>query len=409
MKKHKEKEDKHMKSKIILSVSILLLGVFLIAGCDSLPALPGQATEEAEATEIPIVIADTEIISEGRLVPNQYVNLSFKSGGQVVELLVEEGEVVDEGQVMARLGNREQLEAAVAATQVELLNAEQARDKLFENSDVSTALAYQAVTDARDALRDGERYRNNLLAGSRQTDIDTARADVIVLKERLDDARADYKEYENKTDDNLKRAALLSKFAEAQQRYDNAVRLLNNLQGSPSELDTTIAEANVSVAEASLALAELEYEKVKDGPDPDQLSVVEARISAAQANLAAAESALDNIELVAPIAGTIVDLDIKLGEQVAPGQPVVVLADFSQWAVETDDLTEIEVPDISIVQAVTVTPDALPDLELSGTVESIKDIYEEKRGDITYTARIVLDESDPRLRWGMTVVVVFEE
>ncbi len=390
-------------------ISVLLLGVFLITGCDSLPALPGQATEEAEATEIPIVIADTEIISEGRLVPNQYVNLSFKSGGQVVELLVEEGEVVDEGQVLARLGNREQLEAAVAATQVELLNAEQARDKLFENSDVSTALAYQAVTDARDALRDGERYRNNLLAGSRQTDIDTARADVIVLKERLDDARADYKEYENKTDDNIKRAALLSKFAEAQQRYDNAVRLLNNLQGSPSELDTTIADANVSVAEASLALAELEYEKVKDGPDPDQLSVVEARISAAQANLAAAESALDNIELVAPIAGTIVDLAIKLGEQVAPGPPVVVLADFSQWAVETDDLTEIEVPDISIGQAVTVTPDALPDLELSGTVESIKDIYEEKRGDITYTARIVLDESDPRLRWGMTVVVVFEE
>ncbi len=390
-------------------ISVLLLGVFLITGCDSLPALPGQATEEAEATEIPIVIADTEIISEGRLVPNQYVYLSFKSGGQVVELLVEEGEVVDEGQVLARLGNREQLEAAVAATQVELLNAEQARDKLFENSDVSTALAYQAVTDARDALRDGERYRNNLLAGSRQTDIDTARADVIVLKERLDDARADYKEYENKTDDNIKRAALLSKFAEAQQRYDNAVRLLNNLQGSPSELDTTIADANVSVAEASLALAELEYEKVKDGPDPDQLSVVEARISAAQANLAAAESALDNIELVAPIAGTIVDLAIKLGEQVAPGPPVVVLADFSQWAVETDDLTEIEVPDISIGQAVTVTPDALPDLELSGTVESIKDIYEEKRGDITYTARIVLDESDPRLRWGMTVVVVFEE
>jgi multidrug resistance efflux pump len=386
-----------------------LVLLILLTACDSLPALPGQSTEEAESTEIPIVIADTEIISEGRLVPNQYVNLSFKSGGQVVELLVDEGEVVEEGQVMARLGNREQLEAAVAATQVELLNAEQARDKLFENSDVSTALAYQAVTDARDAQRAAERYVNNLEAGSRQTDIDTARADVIVLKERLDDAREDYKVYENKTDDNLKRAALLSKFADAQQRYDNAVRLLNNLQGSPSELDMAIADANVSVAVASLALAEQEYEKVKDGPDPDQLAVVEARISAADANLTAAESALDNIELVAPIPGTIVDLDIKVGEQVSPGQPVVVLVDFSQWAVETDDLTEIEVPDISIGQPVTVTPDALPDLELTGTVESIKDIYEEKRGDITYTARIILDESDPRLRWGMTVVVVFEE
>jgi len=158
-----------------------------------------------------------------------------------------------------------------------------------------------------------------------------------------------------------------------------------------------------------LALAEQEYEKVKDGPDTAQLTIIEARIAAADANLAAAESALDNIELVAPIPGTIVDLNLKVGEQVSPGQPVVVLADFNHWAVETDDLTEIEVPDISIGQSVTVTPDALPDLELTGTVDSIKDIYEEKRGDITYTARIILDDSDPRLRWGMTVVVVFKE
>jgi multidrug resistance efflux pump len=395
-----------MKKKYFLSLITSLVLLTLLTACDSI--MPASTTE-AESTEIPIVIADTEIISEGRLVPNQYVNLSFKSGGQVVELLVDEGEVVDEGQVMARLGNREQLEAAVAAVQVELLNAEQARDKLFENSDVSTALAYQAVTDARDALRDGERYKNNLEAGSRQTSIDTARADVIVLTEKLNDAREDYKGYENKTDDNLKRAALLSKFADAQQKYDNAVRLLNNLQGSPSELDTAIADANVSVAAASLALAEQEYEKVKDGPDPAQLTIIEARIAAADANLAAAESALDNIELVAPIPGTIVDLNLKVGEQVSPGQPVVVLADFNHWAVETDDLTEIEVPDISIGQSVTVTPDALPDLELTGTVESIKDIYEEKRGDITYTARVILDDSDPRLRWGMTVVVVFKE
>jgi hypothetical protein len=54
-------------------------------------------------------------------------------------------------------------------------------------------------------------------------------------------------------------------------------------------------------------------------------------------------------------------------------------------------------------------PDALPDLELTGTVESIDDFFEEKRGDVTYTARILLNESDPRLRWGMTVVVTFEE
>jgi hypothetical protein len=58
---------------------------------------------------------------------------------------------------------------------------------------------------------------------------------------------------------------------------------------------------------------------------------------------------------------------------------------------------------------VLVTADALPDLELSGTVESIGEVFEEKRGDITYTVRVALDERDERLRWGMTTVVAFEK
>ncbi len=396
-----------MNSKLLkLMIVSLVVGV-LLASCSSI--MP-SSTEEAAATEIPIVVADTEVIVEGRLVPNDYVNLSFKSGGQVVEVPVEEGDLVGEGDVIARLGNREQLEVAVANAELELLNAGQARQDLFENADVTLASAEQAVADARDAVRDSERYINNLKAGSRQTDIDTARADVILLKERLDDAREDYQPYENKEDDNVKKATLLSKFADAQRKYDDAVRLLNNLQGNPSELDMAIAEANLAVAQAQLALAEDKYEKVQStGADPDDLAAADARIKAAEANLVAAQVALENIELIAPFTGTIVDLGLKVGEQVSPGQPVVVLADFSQWVVETDDLTEIEVPRISLGQSATVVPDALPDLELSGTVESISDLYEEKRGDITYTARILLDENEEDLRWGMTVVVTFVE
>ncbi|MCK5313469.1 MAG: efflux RND transporter periplasmic adaptor subunit, partial [Anaerolineales bacterium] len=174
-------------------------------------------------------------------------------------------------------------------------------------------------------------------------------------------------------------------------------------------LDLAIAEADLSVAEAQLALAESNYEKVKAGPDPDDLAAAEARITAAETNILAAQTALENIELRAPFPGTLVDLGLKVGEQVSPGMPVAVLVDFANWKVETDDLTEIEVPDIYVGQPVTVTPDALPDLELNGTVEYISDLYEEKRGDITYTARILLDEDDERLRWGMTVVVTFDE
>ena len=116
-----------------------------------------------------------------------------------------------------------------------------------------------------------------------------------------------------------------------------------------------------------------------------------------------------DLDLVATIDGSVVDLNLTPGEQVTPGRPVVTLANFSQWYVETDNLTEIEVVDINLDQEVSIVPDALPEITLSGQVESIKDLFEEKRGDITYTTRILVSEVDPRLRWGMTVVVTFEE
>ena len=43
---------------------------------------------------------------------------------------------------------------------------------------------------------------------------------------------------------------------------------------------------------------------------------------------------------------------MKAGETAAPGVPVVMLADLSNWLVETDDLTEIKVPNIKEGQAV---------------------------------------------------------
>jgi multidrug resistance efflux pump len=393
-----------MRSRMIIYTCLLLLVGSLTVACGSI--MPSSA-DQAEPTQIPVVVADTQVVAEGRLVPNQFVNLAFKTGGQVAEVEVNEGETVNAGQIIARLTNQEQLEAAVANAEMELLNAQQAQDALMENADVNAALDLQAIADAKDALREAERYYTNLQAGGRPTDIDQAKADVVLLKDSLDEAQKKFNDYANKPEDNLRRATLLSKLAEAQQIYDNAVRLLNNLQGSANDLDLAIAQADIAVAEAQLALAEQDYADLEDGPDPDEMAAAEARINAAETNIQAARVALDNIELLAPLDGTVVDLGVKEGELVNPGQAVVVLADFSQWIVETDDLTEIEVPEINPGQTVTITPDALPDIELSGTVESINDLFEEKRGDVTYTAKIRLEESDPRLRWGMTVVVTF--
>ncbi|KAA3646503.1 MAG: HlyD family efflux transporter periplasmic adaptor subunit [Chloroflexi bacterium] len=390
-----------MKSNITKLSLLALLAAILLAACG------GGGTPESDATDIPVVVDNFDVIAEGRLVPADSASLSFPSGGRVLEILVEEGESVNAGDPLARLSNFDQLRASVASAEAERVSAQQALDDLVDNADLAAAETLKQIADARDAIRDAERKINNLNYGSREVDINSAQAQVVILRDKLEDAEEDYEPYADKPENNLTRAGFLSKLADAQRSYDDAVRILNNRLAAANDIDLALAEAELAIAEAQLAVSENNYEEVKDGPDPDLLANSEARLDAAEASLAAAEAALAEAQLTTPIDGTVVEVDIKIGEQAAPGEPAVVVADFSAWEVETDNLTEIEVPQISVGQVVSITPDALPELDLAGTVISISDLFEEKRGDVTYTTVIELDEVDERLRWGMTVVVTF--
>jgi len=383
------------------------------------------------------VVDDFAVIAEGRLVPNETVQLSFVTAGQLVEILVSEGTDVKTGDVIARLGDREPLEASLAAAELELLgsqfeltsarlellNAQKMYDELFENWPIQVTQAQQELINTRQAVHDTERDLNYKTTTAAQFDIDVAWTQVVLAEDALEDAEEKFEPYENKPEGNLVRANFQSKLARAQKAYDAAVRNYNAIKGTANEFDISQAEASNDTAVARLEQAQKDYDELVEGPDSDEVALAEAGIESAQARIAAAEgrtdtarvnivaaqAALEDMDLTAPFDGTIVTLDMISGEQVTPGVPVAVLADFSQWFVETDNLTEIEVVDVTENQAVTFIPDALPDVVLSGNVDRIDDIFEEKRGDITYTTRIRVDEIDSRLRWGMTVVVTFED
>jgi multidrug resistance efflux pump len=401
-------------------VAVLIFFGLIISACSTI--IPTES--EPEVTEIPVIIADTRVVADGMLVPRDFVNLAFVSGGEVAEVLVAEGDSVSEGDVLARLSGREQLESAVAAAGLELQAAENEllaaqvdRRALDDDLSIAQTQALDAVTQAKDAVRTAERRVRSWSNPADQADIDEAKAAVILAQDALEKAQDRYEPYADKPESNLTRANRLAQLAAAQQKYDDASRRLNNLQGtSGDEFDLNQAEAELQIAQSRLERAESDLAMFQEGPDPDavlladsRIATAETRIATAESALLAAESALSDLDLVATMDGTVVELDLHPGEQVSPGRPVITLADFSRWYVETDNLTEIEVVDVSLDQAVEIIPDALPEITLFGEVESISNTFEEKRGDITYTTRILLEEIDPRLRWGMTVVISFEE
>ena len=419
-----------MKTKHVFLL-VILLSTFFLSACAT-----ASAKEQGNPTALP-PIQDFSVVAEGRLVPNQSVYLGFVSGGQVDEILVEEGDIVKSGDFIARLGDRETLEANLStaeldtlaaeleltAANLELLNAQKAYDDLFENWPDMAIQAEQNLTDARQAAHDADRTLGYRTGTADQMDIDVAWSQVVLTEKALEDAGEKFEPYANKPEDNLARANFQSKLAQAQKAYDRAVSHYNALKDPASNFEISQAEASNNIAKARLAQALKDYSELLEGPDPDDIALAEAMIQAAETRIAAAEgrmktawvnivsaqAALDNLDLVAPFDGVIVDLNLILGEQVTPGNPVATLVDFSQWHIETDNLTEIEVVDVAVGQAVTIVPDALPDVELAGSVEAIDDFFVEKHGDVTYTTRIQVDQIDPRMRWGMTVVVTFEQ
>ena len=400
-------------------VGILIAGLVLGA-CGAIPQ-PGAA--DGTVTPLPPSIAEAEIVVDGRLVPRETVALAFDTSGQISEVLVEEGDVVKAGDVLARLGNREALEASIASAklelasaQQELLSAQDALNQLTKDLPERQTQALQDLTDAKDALRKADIKYSNINSPASTADLNEAKANYAVTKDRLEKAEDDFEPYEKKSENNLQRAYYLSRLADAQRKFDAAEKNLNKLLGGTSVFFESQSEAELKIAQDRLDQAQKDYDILMAGPDPDEVALAENRITTAETRIASAESAitsaeaaLADLDLIATINGTVVYEDLIEGQRVTPGQEVVRLADFSEWFVETDNLTEIEVVDVAIGDKATITPDALPDLNLTGVVEKISNEFEEKRGDVTYTTRLRLEDVDPRLRWGMTMAVVFDQ
>lgn len=361
--------------------------------------------------------------ASGRLVPVQWVNLSFPEAGQVTELFVAEGDTVQSGAELARLGKPQPLEAGIAAAELELLLAQQAYDNLYRNAGEALAQAGVRLAEARQAQEDASWKVRRIKTPAAAQRVEQAYANLLISERSVARARKDLDDAEKLWNDRkniiwwfaprgkfkLQLRLLNRNLVQAERKYQDAVEKYDDLRKPVDEIDLQVAEAELAMAEARLDQARRDQVSLSGGPDPDDVILAQARIQAAAQALAAARAAAANRLLTAPISGQVVSLPAKEREWLSAGQQVLVLADPSTWKVEIDDLPEAEVSQVVPGQLVKVTFPALPGLEYEGQVESISLVNGEEDGDITYTVTVVLPQTDPRLRWGMTAAVDFQE
>lgn len=375
--------------------SLLLMIDLLFSGCDLLSA--SQPTPQP----LPTIAVSNEIVAEGHVVPEKYLKLGFITGGVLSEVLVEEGQQVAAGDVLARLDGQPAAEAALSAARLEQSSAQIALEDFKQLAELQTALAQQALAEAQKALVQAQDGLDDVDTDDYQQAVDDQKIELEEAKDDLEEAQDEFDKYKDLDPDNQTRKNAQDDLDEARQAHDRASRDYDLLVNTKD-----MAGALLAVAEAHLKDAEQDYADRATGPDPDDLALAQGRLDAAVARVAAAQKSLDDLDLKAPFSGRVAQVNLAAGESAAPLTPFIVLMSQGAWYVETSDLTEMDVVYLQTGQMVRVVPDALPKLEVEGVIESISDAFSQQSGDITYTVRVRLSEQPEDLRWGMTVSVI---
>jgi multidrug efflux pump subunit AcrA (membrane-fusion protein) len=406
----------------IIAIVIIALGASAFFAYNAL----GQSDTETAADEPSMQTAvarrgDMIIFASaaGSVVPATEIGIGFQENGTLSEVLVNLGESVEAGQILARLqtnNTEESIAASLASAQLSVLNAQQALDSIFDswqldaaqallavegaeqdledtlNPALTQAQAQQAVAAAQQALEDAQVAYNRTNLTASQANIDDAYADMIIARNNLEKAQERFDKVANKPEDNIQRAQAQSDLSAAQYSYDNAVANYNAAIGTASETEKAIAEANlaeaqaqlvqgqrdlervqngatpgeIALAEAQLASAQANWERIKDGPDPDEITIAEAQLANAQAQLALAEEEQVYIDLVAPMSGTILSISASAGEQVGTGA-IITLADLEQPVLEIY-LDETDLDKVAIGYEIEAIFDAYPDVTFTGQI-----------------------------------------
>ena len=388
--------------KKTLSLIILVaITVILLTGCGS----KGEQTS-TETVDVPY---DQFLIAEGMLEPINSMLHSFSISGEVDEVLVKNGQLVKAGQALVVLKDLSAAELALENAKADELSARQTYNDLLGAEDLALAQAQLAVANAQ---KDYDKKRWNQVfedkpRESNEDVINAAKAAVTLAEDKVNDAEERYNDFVETDDSDPLKAAALSTLANARLNLKQAQLNLNNYLNPPNTQDLAISNAEVAVAKANYENTVRELEKLQNNPVSDELAMAKARLDTAEAALINAQNQLDALTLKAAIAGTVVDLTLQSGQKVTAGETAVVVADFTDWLIKTDNLTETEVTSLGTGQKASVVLDALPDKTLEGEVTYINSLFEEKRGDITYTVTILLKQTDPLMRWGMTGSVEF--
>lgn len=341
--------------------------------------LPAQTANGEETIQTATVRRGNLVVvagGSGTLVPNTEVDLSFSSGGRLAEMLVEVGDQVQAGDMLARLEDTD-AQSQVTQAEINLRLAELQLSELTGTPDAADLAAAQyQLASAQEGLED-------LLNGPSAQELIIAQADLATAEKQLQQAQSAYDKVSWRPDAGASSQAMdlwsaTAAYDKAKANYDMAV--------------ADASEEQIAAAQASVAQAQSNLNSLLDGASAEDLEAAQLSVEQARVNLASAQVQLEETVIIAPFSGTVTAVTASPGEMVGTGA-LVTLADLSQPLVELY-LDETDLDLIAVGYEVEVMFDALPDEIFSGQVVRIDPVLVQMEGAPTVQALAMLEQPE---------------
>ena len=415
-----------MRAFKVLNGLLVIVSILFTLGCLGAVASAsgGEEIEASGTIEAEEVIVASEI------------------GGLVVEVLADEGDNVEEGDVLVRLDDTEaqsqlrEAEAALKAAQAQLAKLEKgARPEEVEAARAALAQAKAHRDGAKRAWEDAlvaleAKQELELEIQKARSEITRAEGEIKQAEIQLRIARIMRDRYQNDGSTEGKtlyevysrqvdaaQAALEAAYAR-KRAAERKLAVLLDKRANPYELILKAhkAEAEYRQAEAAVLIAQAELDKVLAGPRPEEIEVARAAVAQAEAAVEAARLQVDKHVIRAPASGFISSRSVEPGENIQPGATLMVISQLD----EVELTVYVPLDKLGLVrlgQEVEVTVDAYPGEVFTGKVVYISPEAEftpknvqtkEERVSLVFAVKARIPNPEHKLKPGMPADAVLK-
>jgi len=346
-----------IKNTKIRNWGIAAIALLAVLGWTFFSPNTSNAQTSTEVVVTSLNLAET-IEGSGSLAAQPFASLEWKTSGVVEDVNIAPGDFVKAGDALLSL-QPSSTSANIVNAKSDLINAQNALETLLK-SDTDRAQTAIDLEDAQNAYDKAKDWR-------------------VSLNGKIWITRITYRNMGGRQ-----------------------IPVEHSYRDYPSPDTIADADRDLALKMSRLEDAQREFDRLKDGPDPDDVAAAQAKVDAAQATV-------NSLNIIAPFDGQVLSVDDRAGDTVNTGDLSVNLADLNHLYVETQ-VDESDVANVKLGNQAEVTLDAVSGVTLTGEVSAINPVGEVVSGLVKYNVRVDLDkvEDGMFLPLGTTANVVIQ-